>query len=109
MISARCRRASLSVIRRLTPSAHGVVPPLFESRLEEVLFWVVFIGSFGVPLLVFGRWSRKNAASMRSAPRRDVSTLTNFALIPACFVAIALGYARIGALPPRLSYPRPPL
>ncbi len=42
---------------------------------------------------------------MRSAPRRDVSTLTNFALIPACFVAIALGYARIGALPHWLFYP----
>jgi protein-S-isoprenylcysteine O-methyltransferase len=81
------------------------VTPLFESRLEEVLFWVVFIGAFGVPMLVFGRWSRQNAASTRSAPHRDLSSLTNFALIPATVVAIALGYARVGALPHWLFYP----
>lgn len=79
--------------------------PLFESPLEEVLFWVVFIASFGVPLLVFGRWSLKNAATKKSAPRRDISTFTNFALIPAALIAIALGYARIGALPHWLFYP----
>jgi protein-S-isoprenylcysteine O-methyltransferase len=81
------------------------VPPLFESGLEELLFWVVFIGTFLVPLVVFGRWSRQNAASTRSAPRRDVSTFTNFALIPAAIIAIALGYARIGVLPHWLFYP----
>lgn len=69
------------------------------------MFWVVFIGTFTVPLLFFGRWSLKNAATKKSAPRRDFSTLANFALIPAALVAIALGYARIGALPHWLFYP----
>jgi len=81
------------------------VTPLFESRLEEVLFWVAFLGSIGVPLLLFGRWSLKNAATKKSAPRRDISMYTNFALLPAAIVAIALGYARIGALPHWLFYP----
>lgn len=79
--------------------------PLFESRLEEMLFWVVFIGSFAVPLLVFGRWSLKNAPTKKSTPRRDFSTFTNFTLIPAALIAIALGYARIGVLPHWLFYP----
>lgn len=79
--------------------------PLFSSRFEEVLFWVVFVSGVTVPVIVFGRWTRRNAASVKTKPGKDVSTLTNFALIPVAVIAILLGYARIGALPHWLFYP----
>ncbi len=41
----------------------------------------------------------------KSRPGKDVSTLTNFAPVPAAIIAILLGYARIGALPHWLFYP----
>jgi protein-S-isoprenylcysteine O-methyltransferase Ste14 len=81
------------------------MPPLFSSRFEEVLFWVAFIVGFLVPFIYFARWSRRNAASTRAKPVKDVSTLTNFALIPVAGIAIWLGYARIGVLPHWLLYP----
>src|SRR5713226_1928324 len=79
--------------------------PLFPSRFEEVLFWVAFILGATGPLIFFARWSRRNAASARARPGKDLSTLTNFALFPAALLAIFLGYARIGALPHWLFYP----
>lgn len=79
--------------------------PLFHSRFEEVLFWVAVVAGFVVPLIFFGRWSFRNAASRRAKPGRDVSTLTNFAIVPAAVVASLLGYARVGALPHWLFYP----
>ncbi len=56
--------------------------PLFPSRWEEVLFWVAVIFGFVVPFTYFVRWSLKNAASTKAKPRKDVSSLTNIALIP---------------------------
>jgi protein-S-isoprenylcysteine O-methyltransferase Ste14 len=79
--------------------------PLFPSRQEEVLFWVAVIFGFVVPFIYFVRWSRRNAASTKTRPVKDVSTLTNFALIPAAGIAIWLGYARVGPLPQWLFYP----
>jgi protein-S-isoprenylcysteine O-methyltransferase Ste14 len=79
--------------------------PLFASRFEEVLFWVVFVVPFFVPFIYFARWSRRNAASIKSKPSRDVSTLANFALVPAAVIAILLGYARVAPLPHWLFYP----
>src|SRR5712692_524478 len=81
------------------------MPPLFPSRLEEVVFWVAFIVGIIVPLIYFSRWSRKNAASTKAKPGKDVSTLTNFAVLPAAVIAILLGYARVGPLPHWLFYP----
>ena len=81
------------------------MPPLFPSRFEEVVFWVAFIVGLTVPLIYFSRWTRKNAASTKAKPGKDVSTLTNFALLPAAVIAILLGYARIGPLPHWLFYP----
>ncbi len=81
------------------------MPPLFPSRLEEVVFWVAFIVGITVPLIYFSRWSRKNAASTKAKPGKDVSTLTNFAVLPAAVIAILLGYARVGPLPHWLFYP----
>jgi protein-S-isoprenylcysteine O-methyltransferase Ste14 len=81
--------------------------PLFSSRLEELLFWVAIIVGFVVPFIYFARWSLKNSASTKARPRRDLSTLTNFALIPVAGVAIWLGYARVGPLPHWLLYPGP--
>jgi len=78
---------------------------LFASRFEEVLFWVVFVSGVTMPVIVFGQWTRRNAASVKTKPGKDVSTLTNFALIPMAVIAILLGYARIGALPHWLFYP----
>src|SRR5215467_2604236 len=82
----------------------AMTPP-FSSRWEEVLFWVVVIVGFVVPFIYFVRWSLKNAASTKTKPRKDVSTLTNFALIPAAVFAIWLGYAGVGPLPHWLLYP----
>jgi protein-S-isoprenylcysteine O-methyltransferase Ste14 len=79
--------------------------PLFPSRFEEVLFWVVFIFGLTGPGIYFARWSRRNAAAAKMRPSKDLSTLANFALIPAAVVAILLGYTRIGALPHWLFYP----
>src|SRR5260370_15004701 len=79
--------------------------PLFPSRFEEVLFWVAFILGATGPLIYFARWSRRNAASAKARPGKDLSTLTNFALFPAALLAIFLGYARVGALPHWLFYP----
>jgi protein-S-isoprenylcysteine O-methyltransferase Ste14 len=81
------------------------VPPLFSSRFEEVLFWVAVIVGFVVPFIYFVRWSLKNAASTKAKPRKDVSSLTNFALIPVAVIAIWLGYTRVGPLPHWLFYP----
>ena len=71
--------------------------PLFPSRFEEVLFWVAFILGATGPLIYFARWSRRNAASAKARPGKDLSTLINFALFPAALLAIFLGYARIAA------------
>jgi protein-S-isoprenylcysteine O-methyltransferase Ste14 len=79
--------------------------PLFTSRFEEVLFWGTFIVGFLVPFVFFAQWSRRNAASTKSKPVKDLSTLTNFALIPVTGIAIGLGYTRIGVLPHWLFYP----
>jgi len=79
--------------------------PPFSSRWEEALFWVAVIVGFVVPFIYFVRWSLKNAASTKTEPRKDVSTLTNFALIPAAVFAIWLGYAGVGPLPHWLLYP----
>src|SRR5215470_15792408 len=73
--------------------------PLFHSRFEEILFWVAVLVGFLVPLLYFVRWSRRNAASTKTRPSKDVKTITNFVLIPVAVIAILLGYARIGTLP----------
>src|SRR5260370_5320997 len=83
--------------------------PLFPSRFEEVLFWVAFILGATGPLIYFARWSRRNAASAKARPGKDLSTLTNFALFPAALLAIFLGYALIGALPHWLFYPSLPM
>lgn len=83
----------------------SAISPLFTSRAEEVLFWVSIFVGFVIPFLYFVRWTNQNAASMKNKPGRDVSTLTNFALIPVAVIAILLGYARIGALPHWLLYP----
>jgi protein-S-isoprenylcysteine O-methyltransferase Ste14 len=79
--------------------------PLFPSRFEEVVFWVVFIFGFAGPGIYFTRFSLRNAASAKTRPGKDLSLLTNFAVIPVAVVAILLGYARIGALPHWLFYP----
>jgi len=79
--------------------------PLFPSRWEEVLFWVAVIFGFVLPFIYFVRWSLKNAASTKAKPGKDVSSLTNFALIPVAVIAIWLGYARVGPLPHWLFYP----
>ncbi len=79
--------------------------PLFSSRLEEVVFWVAFIVGITVPLIYFSRWTRRNAASTKAKPGKDVSTLTNFALLPAAVIAIVFGYVRVGPLPHWLFYP----
>ena len=82
----------------------AMTPP-FSSRWEEVLFWVAVIVGFVVPFIYFVRWSLKNAASTKTKPRKDVSTLTKLALIPAAVFAIWLGYAGVGPLPHWLLYP----
>src|SRR5262249_39136957 len=79
--------------------------PLFLSPVEAMLFWAAFAAGLTVPLICFLRWSRRNAASTKSRPGKDVSTLTNLAPLPAAVIAILLGYARIGALPHWLIYP----
>jgi protein-S-isoprenylcysteine O-methyltransferase Ste14 len=82
------------------------IAPLFSSRFEELVFWAVFIFGFVVPFAFFARWSLKNSASTKARPYRDVSTLTNFAIIPAAGFAIWLGYTRVGPpLPDMLLYP----
>ena len=78
---------------------------LFQSRAEEVSFWVAIVVGFVVPFLYFVRWTLRNAPSVKSRPHKDVSTLTNFAIIPAGVIAIVVGYLRIGALPHWLFYP----
>src|SRR6266536_1203146 len=79
--------------------------PLFPSRWEEVLFWVAVIFGFVLPFIYFVGWSLKNAASTKAKPGKDVSSLTNFALITVTVIAIWLGYPRVGPLPHCLFYP----
>ena len=79
--------------------------PLFQSRVEEAFFWIAIVIGFVLPFLYFVRWTRKNAASTKTRPGKDVSGLTNLAIIPAAVVAILIGYARIGVLPHWLLYP----
>jgi protein-S-isoprenylcysteine O-methyltransferase Ste14 len=79
--------------------------PLFLSPVEAMLFWAALAAGLTAPLICFLRWSRRNAASTQSRPGNDLSTLTNFAPLPAAVLAILLGYARIGALPHWLFYP----
>lgn len=86
----------------MIPSATS---PLFLSRVEEVTFWIAIVAGFVVPFLYFMRWSLQHAASITARPRNDISTLTNFAIVPAAVIAIWIGYARIGALPHWLFYP----
>jgi protein-S-isoprenylcysteine O-methyltransferase len=81
------------------------IAPLFSSRFEELVFWAAMIFGFVVPFVFFARWSLKNSALTKAKPHRDVSTLTNFALIPAAGVAIWLGYAGVGPLAHWLLYP----
>lgn len=83
----------------------SAVSPLFDSRVEEVLFWVAIVVGFVVPFLYFVRWTRQNAASIKTKPGRDVSALTNFAIVPMAVIAILIGYARIGTLSHWLFYP----
>src|SRR5215831_3078159 len=83
----------------------SVVSPLFHARVEEVLFWVAIVVGFVVPFLYFVRWTRQNAASIKTRPGRDVSALTCFAIVPMAIVAILIGYARVGTLPHWLFYP----
>jgi protein-S-isoprenylcysteine O-methyltransferase Ste14 len=83
----------------------STVSPLFESAVEEVLFWTAIIVGFAVPFLYFVRWTRKNATSVRARPDRDVSVLTNSAIPPAAAIALLIGDVRIGALPHWLFYP----
>lgn len=84
---------------------NAAMTPLFSDRWEEVLFWVALIVGFVAPFIYFVRWSLRNAASTKTKPHKDVSTLTNFALIPVAAIAIWLGYARVGPLPHWLLYP----
>jgi protein-S-isoprenylcysteine O-methyltransferase Ste14 len=79
--------------------------PLFPSRFEEVFFWVAFVVGLVVPLIFFGGWSRRNAGSIRAKPSKDLSTLTNFAIIPVAVIAIWLGYVRVGMVPHWFYYP----
>jgi protein-S-isoprenylcysteine O-methyltransferase Ste14 len=79
--------------------------PLFSSRAQEVLFWVAVVVGFVVPFLYFVRWTRRSAGSMKARPSRDLSFLTNLAIIPMAAIAILIGYARIGTLPDWLFYP----
>ncbi len=79
--------------------------PLFQSRGEEAFFWIAIAVGFVLPFLYFVRWTRKNATSTKTRPGRDVSGLTNLAIIPAAVIAILIGYARIGVLPHWLLYP----
>jgi protein-S-isoprenylcysteine O-methyltransferase Ste14 len=78
---------------------------MFPSLFDEVLFWVAVLVGFVIPFVYFVRWSHRNAASTRAKPGGDVSTLTNFALIPIAVVAIVIGYLRIGSLPHWTFYP----
>ncbi len=73
--------------------------PLFQSRGEEAFFWIAIAVGFVLPFLYFVRWTRKNAAFTKTRPGKDVSGLTNLAIIPAAVIAILIGYARIGVLP----------
>lgn len=77
---------------------------LFASLFDEVLFWVVLIVGFVVPLVWFGRWHRRSDGSVKKTGK-DLSAVTNFLLIPTLAVAIVVGYARIGVLPNWLFYP----
>ncbi len=56
--------------------------PLFESRLEEPLFWVGIVVGFVLPFLYFVRWTRKNATSTKSRPGNDVQKLPSWICTP---------------------------
>ncbi|HYW27140.1 MAG TPA: isoprenylcysteine carboxylmethyltransferase family protein [Terriglobales bacterium] len=83
----------------------SAVSPLFPARVEEFLFWLAIVVGFVVPFLYFARWSRQNAASIKTRPGTDVSSLTCFAIVPMAVIAIFIGYARVGTLPNWLFYP----
>ena len=77
---------------------------LFPSVFEEVFFWSAVIIAFVVPLVFFGVWTRKGAASVRKTGK-DPSTVGNFLLIPVMVIGIVIGYVRVGVLPHWLFYP----
>jgi protein-S-isoprenylcysteine O-methyltransferase len=79
--------------------------PLFSSRFEEVLFWAAILVGFVVPFIYFVLWTLRNAPLRTTKPDKDISSVTNFAIILVAAIAIWLGYARIGALPRWLFYP----
>jgi len=70
--------------------------PLFLSLLEEVVFW----GSLGLALVVFLIWVVRNRRA-RGKRRHDLLPLILLAIL----ADLAIGYARIGALPHWLFYP----
>ena len=78
---------------------------MFPSLFDAVLFWVAALVGFVIPFVYFVRWSHRNAASTSARPGGDLSTLTNFTLIPIAVIAIVIGYLRIGALPHWTFYP----
>jgi protein-S-isoprenylcysteine O-methyltransferase len=81
------------------------VSPLFDSRFEEVLFLAAIVVGFVVPFIYFVRWTRQNGPSIKTKPSRDISFLTNLAIVPLAVIAVGIGYARIGTLPHWLFYP----
>ena len=77
---------------------------LFPSIVEEVVFWVVYLITFiGTAIWLSQRHRQYNASSKKS--HKDPSGLICAGLFPLSFIAIWLGYARIGVLPSWLFYP----
>lgn len=70
--------------------------PLFASLFEEVFFWGILTVYFGTAVI----WILRNRVR-RGKRRRDFVPL----ILPTILVDIAIGYARIGALPHWLFYP----
>ncbi len=77
---------------------------LFPSVVEEIIFWLVFIGGFGSFLIRVGLADRTNRKTARkSEPNRLANINTVGALL--VFIAVWPGYARIWPLPNWLFYP----
>src|SRR6266567_4880268 len=58
------------------PCWNCAMTPLFQSRVEEAVFWIAIVVGFVLPFLYFIRWSRKNAAFTKTRPGKDVAGVT---------------------------------
>ncbi len=79
--------------------------PLFNSGLERLVFWFVFLFGMTVSALIDERGSQRGKKSQKAAGDKNTSLLLNALTFFSLATAVVLGYARIAPLPNFFFYP----